>query len=158
MQNLPRGSAILPESDSKGGTVPDTNGQWRPGQSGNPAGRPRGSKNRRTQLAEELEEQGSAVATRVVQAALAGDMQAASIVMQRICPPLRAQTERVSFPLNVRAPLADQAQEILSAVAEGHIDPETGRNLINCLATVAGLLQTDELAKRLELLERGRGG
>lgn len=116
-------------------------------------GRPRGSKNRRTMLSEELEEQGSLVAQRVIEAALSGDMQAASIVLQRVCPPLRPQAPCVSFPLDARAPLGSQAQEILSAVAAGNIDPETGRSLIGCLTTVAGLLQTDEFARRLELLE-----
>lgn len=131
-------------------------GKWQPGQSGNPSGRPVGSKNRKSLLAQQLEEQGGLVAQRVVEAALAGDMQAASIVLQRICPPLRPQSAPVNFALDSQAPLAKQAQDILSAVASGDIDPETGRSLINCLGTVAGLLQTDELSRRLDALEGRR--
>lgn len=132
---------------------PNVAGQWQPGQSGNPAGRPVGSKNRKTLLTQQLEEQGSLVAQRVIEAALSGDIQAASLVLQRICPPLRPQSALVNFTLDSQAPLAEQAQEILSAIANGNIDPETGRNLINCLGTVAGLMQTDELARRLDALE-----
>lgn len=147
-RNNPSGRNSLPSGS------PSASGQWQPGQSGNPTGRPVGSKNRKSLLAQQLEEQGSLVAQRVIEAALAGDMQAASIVLQRICPPLRPQSAPVNFALNSQAPLAEQAQDILSAVASGSIDPETGRSLINCLDTVAGLLQTDELSRRLDALER----
>ena len=140
--------------DSRLQGSPNTSGQWQPGQSGNPSGRPVGSKNRKSLLTQQLEEQGGLVAQRVIEAALAGDIQAASLVLQRICPPLRPQSVLVNFTLDSQAPLAEQAQEILSAIANGNIDPETGRNLINCLGTVAGLMQTDELTRRLDALER----
>ena len=46
-------------------------GGFRPGVSGNPAGRPKGSKNRKTQLAEELQKDGSELARVIKEAALA---------------------------------------------------------------------------------------
>lgn len=153
MQRQHKSGTNLSDRDSMSTGPLSAPGQWQPGQSGNPAGRPVGSKNRKSLLAQQLEEQGSLVAQRVIEAALAGDMQAASIVLQRICPPLRPQSAPVNFTLNSQASLAEQAQDILSAVASGFIDPETGRSLINCLGTVAGLMQTDELSRRLDALE-----
>lgn len=67
---------------------------WQPGQSGNPKGRPVGSRNRKNVIAEEFEKDGSAVARVVMDAALEGDMQAANMVLQRLSPPLREPAAR----------------------------------------------------------------
>ena len=72
---------------------------WQPGQSGNPKGRPVGSRNKKNVIAEEFEKDGSAVARVVMDAALEGDMQAANMVLQRLSPPLRARAEKVTFEL-----------------------------------------------------------
>jgi len=126
---------------------------WQPGQSGNPRGRPVGSRNKKKVIADEFAKDGSAVARVVMDAALAGDMQAANLVLQRLSPPLRARAEKVTFELTPDAPLTTQAQQIMTAVAEGSIDPETGQLLINCITAFAGLKQVDELEARLIALE-----
>ncbi|KAB0588431.1 DUF5681 domain-containing protein [Comamonas kerstersii] len=126
---------------------------WQPGQSGNPKGRPVGSRNKKNVIAEEFEKDGSEVARVVMNAALEGDMQAANMVLQRLSPPLRARAEKVTFELTPDAPLTTQAQQIMTAVAEGSIDPETGQLLINCITAFAGLKQVDELEARLIALE-----
>ena len=126
---------------------------WQPGQSGNPKGRPIGSRNKKNVIAEEFEKDGSEVARVVMNAALEGDMQAANMVLQRLSPPLRARAEKVTFELTPDAPLTTQAQQIMTAVAEGSIDPETGQLLINCITAFAGLKQVDELEQRLIALE-----
>lgn len=126
---------------------------FQPGQSGNPAGRAPGSRNRKSVLAEELQESGSAVQAVVIAAALAGDMQACGLVMTRIHPPLRPRAERVQFELDTSRPLTEQAAQVLSAVATGEIDPETGQLLINCISSFAGIRQVDDLQARLEALE-----
>lgn len=126
---------------------------WQPGQSGNPKGRPVGSRNKKNVIADEFAKDGSAVARVVMDAALAGDMQAANMVLQRLSPPLRARAEKVTFELTPDAPLTTQAQQIMTAVAEGSIDPETGQLLINCITAFAGLKQVDELEARLQALE-----
>ena len=129
---------------------------WVPGQSGNPSGRPAGSRNRKNVIADEFANEGSAIARKVIEAALAGDMQAANICLSRLSPPLRARAEKVQFELTPDAPLSTQAQQILTAVAAGDVDPETGQLLINCIASFAGLKATDELEARLAALEGGR--
>ncbi len=126
---------------------------WQPGQSGNPKGRPVGSRNKKNVIADEFEKDGSEVARVVMNAALEGDMQAANMVLQRLSPPLRARAEKVTFELTPDAPLTTQAQQIMTAVAEGSIDPETGQLLINCITAFAGLKQVDELEARLIALE-----
>lgn len=126
---------------------------WQPGQSGNPKGRPTGSRNKKNVIAEEFEKDGSAVARVVMNAALKGDMQAANMVLQRLSPPLRARAEKVTFELTPDAPLHQQANQVLASVADGSIDPETGKLLIDCIQSVAGIRAVDELEARLVALE-----
>lgn len=126
---------------------------WQPGQSGNPKGRPVGSRNKKNVIAEEFEKDGSEVARVVMNAALEGDMQAANMVLQRLSPPLRARAEKVTFELTPDAPLHQQANQVLASVAEGAIDPETGKLLIDCIQSVAGIRAVDELEARLVALE-----
>lgn len=139
--------------DSPAAQEPPRRGGFLPGVSGNPRGRPVGSRNRKNVIADEFAKDGSAVARVVMDAALAGDMQAANMVLQRLSPPLRARAEKVTFELTPDAPLTTQAQQIMTAVAEGSIDPETGQLLINCITAFAGLKQVDELEARLIALE-----
>ncbi len=126
---------------------------WQPGQSGNPKGRPVGSRNKKNVIAEEFEKDGSEVARVVMNAALEGDMQAANMVLQRLSPPLRARAEKVTFELTPDAPLHEQANQVLASVAEGAIDPETGKLLIDCIQSVAGIRAVDDLEARLIALE-----
>ena len=130
-----------------------TRGGFMPGVSGNPAGRPKGSKDKKTLVAQEFEKEGSAVAAVVIEKAKGGDMTAANIVLQRISPPLKSRGERVQFSLDAQAPLTEQGRQILMAVAEAQIDPDTGKLLIECLCSFAGLMQVDELSERLAALE-----
>ncbi len=80
-------------------------------------------------------------------------MQAAGLVLSRIAPALKQQAERVEFELDPDRPLAEQAQQILQAVAEGKVDPETGKTLIGCIQSVAGIRAVEELEQRIIILE-----
>lgn len=128
--------------------------RWTPGMpSPNPRGRPKGIVDRRQKLHIAFADEAVAIAKVVINAALEGDMQAAGIALARLAAPLKAQAERVQFQLDPNLPLADQAKQILAAVADGKVDPETGRTLIGCIHSVAGIRAVEELEGRLILLE-----
>ncbi len=128
--------------------------KFKPGQSGNPAGRPKGSKDRRTDLRKQLGEHSQAVIDKVVSACLDdGDMMACRTIVDRIVSPLRPKTEPVAFELDKDAPLTQQAAQVLGAVSEGVIDPTTGKALIDGIAGLARVTEIDELSKRLDALE-----
>lgn len=129
---------------------------WQPGQSGNPKGRPPGSRNRKNIIADEFSKDGSKVARVVMDAALDGDLTACNLVLQRLSPPLRARAEKVMFELTPDAPLTEQAQQVLIAVAAGEIDPDTGKLLIDAISAFAGLRLVDDLEQRLNALESKR--
>jgi ribosomal protein S20 len=123
------------------------------GQSGNPAGKKPGTRSKLNLVAAEFLKEGSAIARTVIEAAKAGDMSAASLVLQRLSPPLRAAAEKVVFDLDQTLPLTEQAKQIMTAVSQGCIDPDTGAMLIACLDRVGNLKAVEELEARLAALE-----
>ena len=129
-------------------------GRWVKGMpSPNPRGRPPGIVDKRTKVTQALADDAPSVARVVIDAALEGDMQAAGIVLSRVAPPIKSQAERVQFELSSDLPLADQAQQILQAIADGKVDPETGKTLIGCIQSVAGIRAVEELEQRIITLE-----
>lgn len=70
--------------------------QFEKGQSGNPAGRPKGIADKRTELKSLLEPHAPALVQKVVEKALNGDMQALKICIDRLIPPAKVQNEQES--------------------------------------------------------------
>ncbi len=69
------------------------------GQSGNPAGRPRGIVNRATALAQNLlSEHAEWIARKVIELAEEGDMAAIRVCMERLVPPIKHQPVAVELP------------------------------------------------------------
>lgn len=126
---------------------------WKPGESGNPTGRPKGALNKKTLLVEEFEKEGSAIARVVINAAKNGDIHAANIALMRLAPPLKAECRRISITLDTDSSLTEQGKQVLDAIASGTIDPENGRLLIDCIGRFAGLKQIEELEHRLISIE-----
>ena len=63
--------------------------KWQKGQSGNPAGRAPGSHNPSTVLRLAIAEQVPAIIDTLVEAAKAGDVSAAKLLLSRVLPPLK---------------------------------------------------------------------
>lgn len=134
--------------------IPAQPTRWVPGmKSPNPGGRPKGIIDRRQKLLSGFADEAPEITRVVIDAAKAGDMQAASLVLSRIAPPLKARAESVQFELSRGVPLSEQAAQILQAVAEGKVDPETGKTLIGCIQSVAGIRAVEELEQRIVVLE-----
>src|ERR1700687_3174573 len=94
---------------------PKQRGRGRPfqkGQSGNPAGRPRGSRNRKTLAARELlEGEAGALTRKAIEMALSGDAGAMRACLDRIIAPRRDPEVRFDLP-----PIRD-AGDIAGAMA-----------------------------------------
>lgn len=121
---------------------------------GNRAGRPLGSKNKRTLLEEQLAQAAPLVQGVVInKALLEGDMTAASLVMSRVHPPLRPRAEKVEFDFDPDAPVAEQAKQIMLAVSRGEVDPDTGKMLMDMLCAFTGLRDVEAFLSELKRLK-----
>ncbi|TYL84507.1 hypothetical protein FXB40_44720 [Bradyrhizobium rifense] len=103
-------------------------GRFRPGQSGNLAGRPRGARNATTLACEALlDGEAQRLTAKCIQMALEGDPVALKLCFDRIYPPRKGRT--VTFPLRAidcAQDTADALSDIAAAVASGQISPEEG--------------------------------
>lgn len=123
------------------------------GKSGNPSGRPKGIRDRRLAFREHLERHTQDLIAKVIKSALAGDMAAMRLCLERIAPPLRAKDEAVILD-RFEGSLTDQGQTVLKAVGNGTLTPAEGASLLQALASQARLVETDDLARRVETLEQ----
>jgi hypothetical protein len=101
------------------------------GESGNPAGRPRGSRNRTALLMENLlGYEAEAIGRKAVEMAIKGDMAAIRLCMDRLAP--ARKDEPVAFelpPLEKPADSVAAAATLVAAVAEGELTPSEAAQL-----------------------------
>lgn len=127
-------------------------GRWKPGESGNSAGRPKGAGDAaklRAAIAAEL----PGILKAMTEQALAGDVQAARLLLDRTIAPLRA----VEPPQPMTLPdgsLTEQGRAVLAAVAAGQLAPGQGSALMTAIGALARVAEIDELAARIEALEQ----
>lgn len=125
-------------------------GTFAKGVSGNPAGRPKSTIG---ELKKELSKHGGAIAEKCVEMALQGDGAAMKLCIDRLHPPLKAQSAPVKFGFEGSDRLSSGAQKILEATAAGKLSPDVAGNLLNALSAFIRQHEVDQLADRLEALE-----
>lgn len=128
---------------------------WKPGQSGNPKGRPAGTG--------EVGKLRAAIAKRVpdlldamLAKALDGDVGAARLLLERAIAPLKAiePTQTLALPDGT---LTDQGRAVLRSVADGELAPSQGAALLGAIGTLARVTEIDELEARIAALEVRNG-
>ena len=124
---------------------------WRAGQSGNPRGRRPGS-GEVAKLRAAIAEHVPTILARLVAAALQGDTGAARLLLERVCPPLKATEEPAPLALP-DGTLTEQGRAVLGAVAAGELAPGQGAALLGAIGTLARVAEVDELERRLTALE-----
>jgi hypothetical protein len=125
--------------------------KFKPGVSGNPAGRPKGQ-HPAHKLRNAIVESMPQIIENLVNLAKNGDVQAAKVLLDRCCPVLKPQAMPIS--LTVNGSLAEQGGEIIKATMSGQIPPDIGSQLITALTHQAKIVEIDDVIKRLEVLER----
>ena len=133
----------------------NNSGQWLKGVSGNPKGTKTGSRHRVTQAAENvLNGESEALSRKLIERALAGDVNALRICMDRILPPRKDRTIAMKLR-GIKRPsdLIKIMHQITQAVAKGGISPQEGSQLSNMVEVQRRTLETGDVAKRLEALE-----
>ena len=128
---------------------------WKPGISGNPTGRTPGS-GEVAKLRAAIGQHVPAIITRLVQAALDGDVAASRLLLERVVAPLKAAEEATPMMLP-DGTLTEQGRAVLAAVAGGELAPGQGAALLASLGTLAKLTETDEIEARITALEARNG-
>src|SRR5258706_14663563 len=114
--------------------------QFQKGESGNPAGRPRGARNKRTLLAEHLlEGDTEAIVRTMIDRAKEGDMAAVRLCVDRICPRLTDRPAGFDLPPLTRAADAPPAMAAIAlALADGDLPASEAADLGQFVARCAG--------------------
>jgi Family of unknown function (DUF5681) len=123
---------------------------FRPGQSGNPAGRPRGSRNKRTVIVEKLlDDSAGELTTAAIARATEGDPAALRACMDRVVPRLRHRP--LDFALPHLVTLADTPvaiNAIAQGLAHGDLDLEEAAALMRAVREFTLALAAVERDKR----------
>lgn len=132
---------------------------FKPGQSGNPRGKPRGARNHATRTLLKLIEGGAEEITKaVLTAAKGGDMTAARFILDRIVPAAKERPVSLKLPDMTKAEGIAKAQAaILQAVADGELTPGEGSVIAGIVEASRKALETQELIQRVAELEANRG-
>jgi hypothetical protein len=130
--------------------------QFQKGQSGNPAGRPRGSRNRASiRMQEMLEQKAEELVTKVVELATAGNIGALRLCLDRVVPARKNEPLVCEMP-----PLAKAADAvaviagIASAAVAGDVTADEAAKLAKVISLYVKTLEAHDFEGRLAQLER----
>ena len=128
---------------------------WKKGQSGNPDGKKPGSRNKATQMVLAMMEGGAEQITQtIIDAAKAGDLSAARLVLERLAPPMRERPITLDLPAIDNAIGISTAQAaILQAAADGELLPGEAATLAGILESRRKAFETQELENRITALQ-----
>lgn len=130
------------------------NPAWKPGcASPNKGGRPPGVPDKRLLATQAMLDEMRNIVAVLVGKALEGDTNAASIVLSKVMPSLKAQSMPVQFDFDAGASISEQVAQVLDAIAAGAVAPDVGRLIIESIRALADVRAFEELEQRLVLLE-----
>jgi len=129
--------------------------RYKKGTSGNPSGRPTGSRNRATLLAEQLlDGEAEQLVRQAVKLAKKGNVHALRLCLERVLPIRKERSIELELPPAQNAvELTANLQRILAAVGEGRITPGEMQALTEVLKAQARLFESVEVERRLQALE-----
>lgn len=132
---------------------------WKPGQSGNPKGRPVGSRNKATILCQELlDGEGEAITRKCVELALAGDTTALRLALERLVPPAKERAVTLPLPeINSPADTPPAALAIIEKAASGEITPGEATQFMALLNGYQKAAEIADIENRLKALEAVHG-
>lgn len=140
------------EKQGSGGRT--KSGQFEKGVSGNPRGRPKGSRDPRTIiLAELLDGEGAAVVGQLIEQAKAGTPWAVRLVIERLLPRHERRVNVALPAVTDAASVGEAIAAVIDLAASSQLTIEEARGFLALIEQQRKAIETNELAVRLELLE-----
>src|SRR3954462_7217257 len=132
-----------------------SSGQFSKGTSGNPSGRPPGSRNHATLLMESLlEGQAENLTQKAIELAMAGDITALRLCLERLIPPRKDRPIQLLLPPVETVQQVSQAMtKVTAAIGEGAITPTEGEVISTILQKHKDVMVTADLERRLDDFE-----
>jgi Family of unknown function (DUF5681) len=130
--------------------------RFRKGQSGNPAGRPSGSRNKTTLAVEALfDGEAESLTRKAIEMAMGGDGPALRLCLDRIVPARKDRPVSFGMPkLETAADALKASTAIVEAVACGDLTPSEADELSRVVANFAKVAESADLAERIKRLEQ----
>ena len=138
-------------------TAPKQRGRpFKPGESGNPSGRPKGARNHATVLAAAmLDGQAEAIIRKLIDTGLSGDVSALRICLERLLPPKRSRPVAFELPAEIKTPadIAEASQLILQACASGDLSVTDANDVLTLISVHTRNVTVSDLDTRVRALE-----
>jgi hypothetical protein len=128
---------------------------FRKGQSGNPSGRQRGSRNKATVAVEALlDGEAEALTRKAVELALAGDTVALRLCLDRISSPRKGRPITLEVG-NVKSlnDLSAVQGEVVAALGRGELTPEEAADVASVVEKLGQAWERRDLEERIQALE-----
>ena len=122
-------------------------------------GRPKGSRNRSTKLAQELlDNYSSALISKCIQKAIQGDSACMRLCIERIVPILREKPVHIKLPKVTDSRTATVASEnVIEAAAQGKLTLAEGEAILRMLEKRMKMIELEECMDRIHALENKVG-
>ncbi len=130
-------------------------GKFKPGQSGNPAGKPKGARSATTLMIEALlDGQAKALTQAAIDKALSGDITALKLCLDRLAPPRKDRPVTFEMPaIDVTHDLPKATLALMQAVAAGELTPSEAAELGKLIDAHVRAIELTDINRRLEALE-----
>lgn len=129
---------------------------WKKGESGNPTGK-RPGLTARGKFRQQVEKSIPEIVDSVLQSALAGDMQAIKLILDRCIPALKPTTDAVKLSLP-SGNLSAQSDSVIQATATGFLTPDQAKTMMDIIGAQAKIIEVAHLSERMDALEAAQGG
>jgi Family of unknown function (DUF5681) len=129
--------------------------QFKPGQSGNPRGKPRGARHHATRIVEQLlDTDATLLAEKARDMALAGDTVALRLCLERLCPPRRSRPVNLDLPaIETLGDASAAVSQVVASMAAGELTPDEAASVIALIDAKRRILADVDLEVRISVLE-----
>ncbi len=128
----------------------------RPFKAGNP-GRPPGSKNKTTQIIEQLAEgQAEQLVQKVLELAQAGDVSCLRMLLDRLWPPRKGQPVNIDTPPTIKTShdVLEAIASVWTGIGDGRLTPDEAGALSLVVERSIQVIQLEDVLKRIDALEQ----